>query len=117
MVDLDLEEIAAARAAMLRERNPGLETDWSVEEGDWALLTLKEEGALIGFEFLETDRSWTRPDALIQYFEAANDGFYVAVIVPSSRLVEVTDLIYSMGEDPIAIIAYSDIGIEEKIRA
>lgn len=85
------------------------------EEEGWALLTLSEDGVLVGFEFLETEDSWTRPDALLQYFEAANDGFYVAVIVPSQMLEDITELILGMGEEPIIIFTYEDLAIEDKI--
>jgi len=115
MAPLDLESAIAMRTKMLLENNPALEIDSSVQEGDWALLTLREEGSLVGFEFLETEESWTRPDALLQYFEPANDGFYVAVIVPSGTLDDVTDLVFSMGEGPIVILTYDDLAIEHLV--
>lgn len=115
MARLDLDNAIALRTKMLLDNNPDLEIDSSVQEGDWALLTLREGGVLVGFEFLETEESWTRPDALLQYFEAAKDGFYVAVIVPSETLDDITDLIFSMGEDPVAIFTYEDLAIEDLV--
>ncbi len=100
-----------SRVLMLTNVNPDLEIEDAVEEGDWGLLTLRERGNLIGFEFLETEDSWKRPDALLQYFEASNDGYYVGVIVPDEQFDEVTDMIFSMGEDPVIILSYEDLGI------
>ena len=115
MAQIDLEDAIELRVEMLLEKRPGLEIDRSIQEGDWALLTLSEGGRLVGFEFLETENSWTRPDALLQYYEAANDGFYVGIIVPSSALDDLTELVFSMGEYPVTILTYDDIGIEELI--
>src|SRR5690606_26640129 len=111
MVQIDLEDAIELRVEMLLEKRPGLEIDRSIQEGDWALLTLSDGSRLVGFEFLETEDSWTRPDALLQYYEAANDGFYVGIIVPSSALDDLTELVFSMGEYPVTILTYDDIGI------
>lgn len=108
---MEIERVMGERARALRENNPDLEIDRSTEEGDWGLLTIKEGGVLVGFEFLETEESWSRPDALLQYFEAANDGYYVGVVVPEEKLDDVTDLVYSRGEGPVKIMAYEDLGI------
>ena len=113
MVQLDLEDAIRLRMEMLLRNNPDLEIDSSGQEGDWALLTLNEGGRLVGFEFLETDDSWSRPDALLQYYEAANAGYYVGVIVPSWAVDDVNELVFSMGEYPVTILTYEDLGIEE----
>jgi hypothetical protein len=108
---VEIQRIIRSRVLMLTNANPDLEIEDSVEEGDWGLLTLRERGNLIGFEFLETEDSWKRPDALLQYFEASNDGYYVGVIVPDEYLEDLTDLIYSVGEEPVLILSYESLGI------
>ena len=65
MAKIDLEDAIELRVEMLLERRPGLEVDRSIQEGDWALLTLSDGSRLVGFEFLETEDSWTRPDASV----------------------------------------------------
>lgn len=115
MAQIDLEDAIELRIEMLLKNRPGLEIDRSMEEGDWALLTLTDGGKLVGFEFLESEDSWSRPDALLQYIEAANDGFYVGIIVPSSVLDDVNELIFSMGGYPVTVFTYDDIGIEDLI--
>ncbi|KQM12202.1 hypothetical protein AOA80_03360 [Methanomassiliicoccales archaeon RumEn M1] len=65
MVQIDLEDAIELRVEMLLEKRRGLEIDRSIQEGDWALLTLSDGSRLVGFEFLETEDSWTRPDALL----------------------------------------------------
>ncbi len=108
---MEIERLMGERAKALMENNPDLEIDRSKEEGDWGLLTLREGGTLVGFEFLETEESIGRPDALLQYFDAANDGYYVGVVVPEEKFDDVTDLIYSMGEGPVTVLTYEDLGI------
>ena len=108
---VEIQRMIRSRVLMLTNVNPDLEIEDAVEEGDWGLLTLRERGNLVGFEFLETEDSWKRPDALLQYFEASNDGYYVGVIVPDDSVQDVTDMIFSMGEDPVVILSYEGLGI------
>jgi hypothetical protein len=108
---VEIERMIRSRVLMLTNVNPDLEIEDAIEEGDWGLLTLRERGNLIGFEFLETENSWKRPDALLQYFEASNDGYYVGVIVPDEIVEDFTDLIYSIGEEPVVILSYEGLGI------
>lgn len=97
---------------MLKHANPDLEIEESEEEGDWGLLTLREGGSLIGFEFIETGESWERPDAFLQYFEASNDGYYVGVLVPEEKVDEVIETVLGMtGEGSIEVLSYEALGI------
>jgi hypothetical protein len=108
---VEIERVMRSRAAMLMDANPDLVVEQAVEDGDWGLLTLREGGNLVGFEFLETEDSWKRPDALLQYFEASNDGYYVGVIVPEQDVDEVNEMLYSRGEEPVLILSYEGLGI------
>jgi hypothetical protein len=114
------EEIAwrlRQRTEMLKENNPNLDLEWEMEEGDWGLITLRKEGDLVGFEFIESEDSWTRPDALIQYMEVANEGYYVAVVVPDDTMDGVMELLYSLGENPVSVLSYSSIGLAPLVHA
>jgi hypothetical protein len=75
------------------------------------LLTIRERGNLVGFEFLETEGSWRRPTALLQYIEASNDGFHVVVLVPQRCLELVTTLVRSSGEDTLVLNTYEELGV------
>jgi hypothetical protein len=108
---VEIQRMMRSRVLMLTSVNPDLEIEDSMNDGDWGLLTLRERGNLVGFEFLESKDSWKRPDALLQYFEASNDGYYVGVIVPDESIEDVTDMIFSMGEDPVVILSYEGLGI------
>ncbi|NLI74332.1 MAG: hypothetical protein GX369_06150 [Euryarchaeota archaeon] len=112
MVWIELEDVVQLRIRMLLEIKPGLDIEYSIQEGNWALLTLKDGSRLIGFEFLESSDSWTRPDALLQYYEPADDGFYVGIIIPSSVLEDFKDMIFSIEEFPVTLLTYEDINIE-----
>jgi hypothetical protein len=108
----DVLRLLRSRAAMLKHANPDLEIEESEEEGDWGLLTLREGGSLIGFEFIETGESWERPDAFLQYFEASNDGYYVGVLVPEEKVDEVIETVLGMtGEGSIEVLSYEALGI------
>ncbi|MBI0584742.1 MAG: hypothetical protein ISF22_11045 [Methanomassiliicoccus sp.] len=107
----DIQRMIRSRVAMLTNANPDLSIEDDVEEGTWGLLTLRERGHLVGFEFLETEESWKRPDAVLQYFEASNDGYYVGVLVPKRCVSRVTDLMYSMGELPVVVLTYEGLGV------
>lgn len=100
-----------SRVAMLTNANPDLSIEDDVIDGNWGLLTLRERGHLVGFEFLETEDSWTRPDAVIQYFEASDDGYYVGVVVPEEQYDDVTERIYTMGELPVVVLTYEGLGV------
>jgi|ADurb_Met_01_Slu_FD_contig_21_1397147_length_920_multi_7_in_0_out_0_2 hypothetical protein len=111
MGPVEIQRMIRSRVAMLTNANPDLSIEDDVIEGDWGLLTLKERGHLVGFEFLETEDSWRRPDAVIQYFEASDDGYYVGVIVPEEWYDEVTERIYTMGELPVVVLTYEGLGV------
>jgi len=100
-----------SRVAMLTSSNPDLAIEDDLIDGSWGLLTLRERGHLVGFEFLESDESWKRPDAVIQYFEASDDGYYVGIVVPEANYDDITERVFTMGELPVVILTYEDLGV------
>jgi len=96
-----------SRSQSLLGAGDGIELDvW--EDGAWGLITIWEGGLLSGFEFLETQDSWTRDDATLQYREAASDGFSVTVLVPGEVLDEVRGLAASPS---VRILSYERVGL------
>ncbi|MDW5562836.1 MAG: hypothetical protein SA339_06375 [Methanomassiliicoccus sp.] len=111
MGPVDIQRMIRSRVAMLTNANPDLSIEDDLIDGVWGLLTLRERGHLVGFEFLETEESWRRPDAVIQYFEASDDGYYVGVVVPEDDYDEITERVYTMGELPVMILTYEGLGV------
>ena len=111
MGSMEIHSMIRSRVAMLTADNPDLSIEDDVEDGGWGLLTIRERGNLVGFEFLETEGSWRRPTALLQYVEASNDGFYVGVLVPQRCLELVTDLVRSGGEGTLVLNTYEELGV------
>jgi hypothetical protein len=111
MGSMEINSMIRSRVAMLTADNPDLSIEDDVVDSGWGLLTIRERGNLVGFEFLETERSWRRPNALLQYAEASNDDFYVGVLVPQKCLELVTDLVRSGGEVTLVLNSYEELGV------
>ncbi|MGE5379399.1 MAG: hypothetical protein ACM3L5_00830 [Candidatus Saccharibacteria bacterium] len=112
MAAVDLVDLADQRIAQLAEDDEGIRAEETYLVGDtgiWCLLILYDDALdeLIGFEFIETAESWKRPDAVLQYNEAATEGFTVLVIVPDESFVEMSELMARAGDSSISISDYS----------
>ncbi len=108
---IDIENITVQRVSILEDNEPDLKVDYEIEEGDHGLIILSQDDEPIGFEFIETNDSWGRPDALTQYHELASEGYYVGVIVPEESFLSVVQRIYSLGEMDITILTYRSVGL------
>ena len=111
----DLVTALERRSSMLEARKDGVSAEYEMKEGDWGLITVREGERLLGFEFLESENSWKRPDALLQYAEIASEGYYVGVIVPSSIVDNIERLILGLGEVPVELMTYDVLGITEEM--
>ncbi len=111
MGPVEIQRMIRSRVTMLTNANPDLSIEDELIDGSWGLLTLRERGHLVGFEFLETEDSWKRPDAVIQYYEASDDGYYVGVVVPEEYYDDVIERVYTMGELPVVILTYEELGV------
>ncbi len=99
------------RVSILEDNEPDLKVDYEIEEGDHGLIILSQDDEPVGFEFIETSKSWSRPDALTQYHELASEGYYVGVIVPEESFLPVIQRIYSLGEMDITVLTYRSVGL------
>lgn len=112
MAVVDLIDLVDQRMAELAEDDEGIrpqETYLVGETGIWCLLALydDESDELIGFEFIETEDSWRRPEAVLQYNETVTEGFTALVIVPDGSFVEANELLARAGDSSISISDYS----------
>lgn len=112
MAIVDLVDIIEQRIAQIEEDDEfvGVEdTYFDSEKGIWCLLTLFDEalGELMGLEFIETAESWRRPEAILEYNEAASEEIMVLVVVPDESFVEMSELLARAGNPMIHISDYS----------
>jgi hypothetical protein len=112
MAVVDIVDIVDQRMAQIEEDDPDIraeETYFTDDTGVWSLLTLYDDELeeLLGFEFIETKESWRRPEAVLQYNEAAMEGFTVLVVVPDESFVEMSELLARAGDSSITISDYS----------
>lgn len=117
MRSLDIHELIKARVAMLTTSNPDLTIDKDVENDTWGLLTIWDQGHLVGFEFLETEGSWMRPDAAVQYTDASRDGYYVGVLLPEQVLEQAIDTVLPQWDRSLVISTYESLGVVAAQRA
>jgi hypothetical protein len=112
MAVVDLIDLVDQRLAQLAEDNEDLRAEETYLVGDtgiWCFLSLYDDDSeeLVGFEFIETEESWRRPDAVLQYNAAVTAGLSVLVVVPDRSLVEVSEVLARVGDSSIEISDYS----------
>ncbi len=103
---MNIEDLVIQRVNLLERLDPQLELDYGIEEGDYGVISISDHGETIGFEFVESESSWTRPDALTQYNELVEEGYYVGVIVPEEAFLPITQRIISLGELDVSVLTY-----------
>jgi hypothetical protein len=120
MAVVDVMDIVDQRMAQIGEDDPDIrveETYFTDDTGVWSLLTLYDEALdeLLGFEFIETAESWRRPEAVLQYNEAAAEGFTVLVIVPDESFVDMSELLARAGDSSITVSDFSAMELAPRV--
>jgi hypothetical protein len=109
---IDVEDVILQRLDQLEEDEPGLETDYELIAPDnYGVISVLTEEGLIAAEFVESDLSWARNDAIEEYNEVAKDGLYVVVIVPNEAYFEAMNRISRRGRGNIEVYSYEALGI------
>lgn len=109
---IDVEDVILQRIEQIEEDDPELDTDYELIAPDnRGVITVLEEEIAIGAEFVESDLSWVRRDALRDYNDAADEGLYVAVIVPNEGFLHMMERVTRLGRDNIVVYSYESLGI------
>lgn len=109
---IDIEDVMLQRIDQLEEDDPELDTDYQlVAEDNRGVITISSDEVTIGAEFVESDLSWGRGDALEEYNEAADEGLYVAIIVPNDAFFHMIDRVNKQGRENIVVYSYESLGI------
>jgi hypothetical protein len=107
-----LEIVIAERIAMLMASNPELSTEWAIVNDDWGLISVSENGSLVGFEYVESEISWARPERISVYQETLGQGLTAVVIVPEEVYLEMRRrLEASMRRNAPPVLSYDSIGV------
>jgi hypothetical protein len=109
---IDVEDVILQRIEQLEEDDPELDTDYELIAPDnRGVITIQSEMVTIGAEFVESDLSWVRGDAVDEYNDAADEGLYVAVIVPNEGYFSMMDRVNKGGRENIVVYSYESLGI------
>jgi hypothetical protein len=107
-----MEGVIHERIAMLMMSNPELSTEWAIVNDDWGLITIHDGSALVGFEYVESEISWARPERVKVYEETLTQGLTVVVIVPEEVYLEMRRRLTSaLGSRPVTLLSYDSIGV------
>ncbi len=111
MAAVDLTDLVDQRMEDMKEDDEGLSAEatfFMSESGPWGFIVVRDEmDELIGFEFVETEGSWRRPEAMLEYNAAADAELEVLVVVPDEAFAEVVGMVYRSGDPSITISDYS----------
>ena len=109
---IDVEDVILQRIEQIEEDDPDLDTDYELIAPDnRGVIMIVNEDETIGAEFVESDLSWVRKDALKDYNDAADEGLYVAVIVPNEGFFHMMDRVTKHGRNGIVVYSYESLGI------
>jgi hypothetical protein len=120
MAAIDIMDIVDQRKAQIEEDYIDVRTEdtyFTGEMGAWCLLTIHDEntGEALEYDFIETGESWRRPDAILEYNEAAYEQVEVVVIVPDNSFDEVVVLVARAGYLGIIISDYSAMALSPRV--
>lgn len=120
MAVVDLKDIVDQRIVQIEEDYADVRTEETYffgESGVWCLLVLldKSSGKILEYEFIETAESWRRPDAVLEYNEAAYERVDVVIVVPDQSLEEVAELVTRAGNPEIIISDYSAMELVPRV--
>jgi hypothetical protein len=116
MAVIDLPNIVRQRLADITRWNTSMSAEdiyFDGESGLWCLIVVRTLGGrTVEYDFVESEDSWKRTDAAIEYAEAAFMQVKVLVIVPDQTLANVLELVRDYGADGVLV---SDYGAMELI--
>lgn len=94
-------ELAKQRVDILRREHPDISLDCIVQDsgyGEWAIILYTEYNFdPMGFDFIESETSWQRPEAIQEYNSLIEEGYCVVVYVPKKVFKDVVDMLRTKG--------------------
>ncbi|NLK25568.1 MAG: hypothetical protein GX307_03210 [Euryarchaeota archaeon] len=106
---IDLQDIVEQRLSGTADE--GLVNTSEVMD-DWGVITFYDgSGNVIRCEFIETERSWKRRDAVQDYNDLISEGVEVLVIVPESVLESVDNFLGIYAHPDVQLSSMDELGI------
>jgi hypothetical protein len=115
MAVIDLMNIVDQRLDDITKHNPSMKAEEFYFEGEvglWCLITIHgSEGMAIEYDFIESDRSWKRSDALSEFAQAVLEQVKVVVIVPDQAMADVLKLVRDHNAQGVQVSDYGAMGL------
>lgn len=114
----DIEDLMEQRIKGMEENDQELVAEYEVMgDGDWGLITVFDMNGLpIEFDFVESETSWQRLDAIDNYNELADEGYQVTIIVPDDSFLAVSRMVQMFGNPDISLVSQEDLEIAPRER-
>jgi hypothetical protein len=115
MHGIKVKDVLNQRLKTIQAMAPAMLISYEVREsddGEYGIITVTDQDSgQVGNDFIETDKSWKRKNAVYQYNEAAMEGHRVTVIAPDSVFPFVKAIISRDGNSSIVLNSYGKLGI------
>lgn len=111
----EVRDVLDQRLEMIRTMAPSMLIRYDIIESEFGefgfIILTDQDSGLVGIDFIETDMSWRRENAVDQYNEAVIEGHLVTVIAPDDVLPSIRALISRSGNLSIVLTSYGEVGI------
>jgi hypothetical protein len=112
---IDLVNLVDQRLQDIIEQNPSISADefyFTEETGLWCLITIIGSGGrAIEYDFIESETSWKRANARIEYFQVLLEQVKVMIIVPDQSLADVLLMVRDTDAEGLLVTDYSALGL------
>ncbi len=115
---IDLEMLIKKRIEAILRNDASLYTEYEVIKNDGmdiGVIAVMDENDLVQrCEFIESEISWMRPEAVDEYNDVADRGIPVSVIVPNEAFLAMSKMVQKYGDHDIAVFGYDSVLIRVK---
>ncbi|NLI73567.1 MAG: hypothetical protein GX369_02175 [Euryarchaeota archaeon] len=84
---------------------------------NWGILhILDSDEKVVGLEFFESEDSWRRPNAIVDFNMAAHEGYPTSVIVPDDVFPQFIRNVHERGGEGFSTYLLSELNLSPRIR-
>ncbi len=98
---MNIEALVEERVKNIRKRHPDMSIDYIIQEGEygqWGVVLYTEyDFSVIGFEFIESETSWKRPEAIEEFNNLIEEGHCVVILAPSNVKNDISMMLKEKG--------------------
>jgi hypothetical protein len=100
------------KVSEIRKADPSISLDSLVTDGEygtWGVIIYTDYTfESMGFDFIESEESWQRPEAIDQYNGFSSEGYCVVIHAPSSAMNDLVKMLKRKGGRPNLRLARID---------